>query len=159
MKRQQGFTMTEIIVALAVTVMLFGFTTVRLLNVQEKPQLSTVVDTLISDLKSQQLRAMTGDSGGGSSNLSYGIIFSQSGYTLFRGSIFSPSDSYDFTVNVLSPITITTTLPGGSIVFDKGGGEVVNYSSNGNTITVTNSANSEKKTITVNSLGNITGVQ
>lgn len=159
MRREAGFTMTEIIVVLGITVMLFGFATVRLLNVQQKPQLSTVVDALISDLKSQQLRAMTGDSGGGASNLSYGLVFGSSQYTLFRGSIYSPSDSHNFVVNVLSPIQISTTLPGSQIVFDKGSGEVINFSSSGNAITVTNTSSSEKKTMTVNSLGNIISVQ
>lgn len=159
MKKQAGFTLTELIVVMGIMATLFGFATVRLLGVQQKPQLNTVVSTLVSDLKSQQLRAMTGDGGGTGSALSYGIIFSESQYTLFRGSVFSPTDPGNFTVSLLTPIKLTTGLTDNTIVFNKGNGEIINFSSGGNIISVKNTLSSEQKDIMVNSLGTVVSVQ
>lgn len=157
--KKDGFTLTELVVVFGIIVTLFGFATVRLLGAQHKPQLSTTLDILIADLKSQQLRAMSGDARGGNSGLSYGINFNLTSYTFFGGSVFSPSDPGNFTVNVESPMQVVSNLPANQIVFDKGSGEVNNFSANFNTITVKNTESNEQKIITINKLGNIVSVQ
>ncbi|MBA3723842.1 MAG: type II secretion system protein [Candidatus Levybacteria bacterium] len=154
---QKGFTLIELIIVMGIFATLTGLSTISLMNVQHKSSLTATVNTLTADLRSQQLKAMVGDTEGRAAVDTYGINLATNTYTLFHGT-FSSMESTNFAVNVPSTIQVTTTLPNSQIIFLKGSGEVSGFVNGSNTITLRDTVNGSQSTITVNRLGVITGV-
>lgn len=75
MKTQKGFTLTELIIAIGLLFILFGFSSIALLGSIRRPAQAGATDILLTDLKSQQSKAMTGRG-------EHGINFATSSYTL-----------------------------------------------------------------------------
>lgn len=148
-----AFTIVDLLLVIGLLAVVFSLTTVNLLGLQNKPSLSASVQKLLVDLKSQQNNAMVGDSGGGTSTYSWGVFIEPNRYTLFRGAAYLAGDSYNFTADFDSNITLSTDFPNNTVVFNKRSGEVVNYSAGADSITVTNASSGESRTLTLNSLG------
>ena len=156
----RAYTQVELIVILAIIAVLFTVASVGLNSLQQQSYIDNTVETMLSDIKLQQTKAMTGDTSSTGSNSEYGIHFySNNSYTLFKGSNYSSFDSNNFTVTQSSAISITTTFPQSNLIFAKGSGEVVGFISNQNTITVTNTNDSQNRKITINRFGVITQIQ
>jgi len=149
----KGFTFPELIVTIAILVTLLGFITVNLVNSQHRASLTGTVDTFISDMKNQQLKAMVGATEGRTNPDSYGIYFQTNSYTLFHGTTYSSSDPANFVIT-LDPLIQFTSFPN-TIVFFQRSGETGTV----NTITVQDTGSStNQKTITINRYGVITQV-
>lgn len=149
---QSGFTLIELVVVMGIILMLFGFVSFNLIGVQRGTSLNSIVDVLASDMASQQTKAMQGS--GLSSGNSYGIYFEESKYTLFQGTIYSPSDINNFIVSLDSGVVFTNvTFPSNSLVFSPRSGEVNDFSNGQNTITIFDSQGTKTETITVNRYG------
>jgi prepilin-type N-terminal cleavage/methylation domain-containing protein len=152
-RQESGFTLVEILVVLAIIAMLFGLSTINLGKASADSSLHAVVSQLKANLKSQQIKAMSGDKGGTNSQQPQGIHFGNSSYTLFSSANYSATDPNNYTTNTNS-VTITTTLPNNQITFAKASGQVTDFTSGKNTITVNKSGT--KKQLTINRLGAIT---
>lgn len=154
---RKGFTITELTVVLGILSILVTYSVINLTSVQHTTYLETTVDTVTSDLKQQQIKAVSGDTEGRGTIDSYGIYFQQDKYYLFHGTTYSAADTSNVLINMDNNIQIaSTTLPQSQIVFLKGSGEINNYSSSTNTITVRNTVTAAQKTITINRYGVIT---
>lgn len=151
-----AFTIVDLLLVMGLVTIVFSLTSVNLLGLQNKPSLATSVQKLAVDLKGQQNRAMVGDASGGSVSYAWGVYIEPARYTLFRGTIFVVSDPYSFVVTADPNMTLATSFANSTIVFNKRSGEVNNYSLGANSITVTNTASGESKTVTLNSLGAMT---
>lgn len=153
---QSGFTLIELVVVMGIIFMLFGFVSFNLIGVQRKVSVNSTVDVLISDMASQQTKAMLGV--GLSSGNSYGIYFEDNKYTLFDGTIYSSSDPNNFTVSLSPGILFTNiTFPSNSIVFSPRSGEMKDFSNGQNTITIFDSEGTKTETITINKYGVVSG--
>jgi len=71
---QKGFTFPELVIVMGVVAMLFGLVTFNLLKTQNKADVSSGVQTLVSDMKTQQGKAMMGVANQNNPS-SYGIYF------------------------------------------------------------------------------------
>lgn len=152
--KQKGFTLLEILISLTIFTMLLGFTAVSFLNTQRTNSVNSSVEKIISDIKSQQIKAMTGETDSGQSGSSYGIYFSQKSYTLFRGTIYNPSDPANLTIDLNKNINISKILlPNNTLIFSQRSGEIAGFDSNNNSITFRNVSGNEQKTITINRYG------
>lgn len=151
-KTQHGFSITELLLIMGVFALLFGFASLNLLGIRSKTSLGTSVDVLLSDMKGQQIKAMTGTEGGDN----YGVHFQTNSYVLFKSS-FNPSNPDNFEVT-LDDITVDTTLPGSEVVFSKISGEVTGFNPSGNTIRFSSSSSTDQKIITLNRFGVVRGV-
>ena len=140
----RAFTLIELLVVMGIFAIMIGFTSINLIRPQTTSSLYTTIDQINSDLKQQQIRAMSGD---GAS--SYGVYFETNRYTLFTGSAYSVGASDNFIVNLEGGITISN--PQTSVVFAQRSGETTSTS-----FTITNTNSGEQKIITINSLGAIT---
>jgi prepilin-type N-terminal cleavage/methylation domain-containing protein len=155
---QKGFTLIELVIVMAVALILLGIATISLGNVQRTTQVSSVTQTLISDLREQQIKAMAGDTELSGANADYGVHFETNAYTLFR-------DTYgtgNFTVNLPETIQVSSTFSGSKVTFEKGSGEVSEYDDvnpANNTITLTNTVSNEQQIITLNRYGVVEDVQ
>lgn len=156
---QRGYSFIEVIIIMAIGATLVGFIVINLLGSQHRFSLSTSADTLINDIKIQQLKSMVGSTEGRTSTDSYGIAFGQHSYTFFHGTSYNSSDLSNAIFTLDTNILITTTFPSSAIVFQRPTGEIANFSANTNTVTLKDTTNNQTITLTFNSLGIITSVQ
>lgn len=154
MQRQNlGFTLIELLVVMGIFAILATFTSINLIRPQTKASVDSAVQVLTADIKEQQIKTMVGDSEGQSAPLNYGIYFGPTSYTLFRGVSFVPGDPGNFEVNLDTNLSMSTTFGNSQLVFTRRSGEIANFASGANTITVTNNADGETKTFSLNQLG------
>lgn len=150
-QQSAGFTLVELLVVLAITTMLFGLIGINLGHPQTVASTTTSVDTLLADIRGQQLLAMVGGTGSGTSAQPHGIYLETSRYTLFADSSYNAGDSDNFVVHLSPGAQLTTSFPDIQVVFSKGTGEVENFVDGSNTITIANGGVS--RTITMNRFG------
>ena len=150
--RSTGFTLVELLIVMGLAAVLFMLSSVNLTNLIPKSSITGAQEVIIADLKHQQLKAMIGETEGRSIPDRYGIYFQNSTYTLFHGNAYSSSDLANADQNLGSAITISTTFPNQSVIFEKGSGEIVGFANGSDTITITH-VTGESKTIQLNSLG------
>lgn len=126
----------ELLVTMAVGAILITIGTVSLLGLQYKTSLTTTVNKITTDIRSQQLQAMNGEKAG--------IYFAPDSYTLIGDSNFvvSLDDNLEFSA---------TSFTNQTILFNPGSGEL----SAGGTVTLKDKTSGEEKTFTINSLGTI----
>lgn len=159
-KNEKGFSLPEIIIALGIAIILFGFVGLNLFKTQHTVALSSSLEPLLVDLANQQTKAMTGNTEGRASSDSYGVYLGSTNYTLFHGSLYNPSDLSNFTVNLEQNIQFgTITFPSRVVIFSSGSGEIAGFTNGSNTFVIKNILGNEQKTVTLNRYGVITSVQ
>ncbi len=151
--KREGFTLIELLVVVLITGMLLGLMSITLGRPQTVANVTTSSDTLLADLKGQQILSMMGDTGNQTSAQPHGIYLQSTQYTLFAGSSYAAGNSY-FVVNLAANAKLSTTFPSTQVVFTKGSGEVQGFVTGSNAITLTSGA--VTKTITINRFGAIT---
>lgn len=158
LRSQRGFTVTELILAMGIMLILLGFGTVNLLGSREKASITATVQTLIADAKQQQIKSMVRDTEGRSFNSVYGIYFESNRYTIFHD-VYSSSNPENFVINLDNSIQISNvSFPGSQVIFAAGSGEIVGFVNGSNTITIRNTTNNEQKTIQLNRYGVVTNI-
>lgn len=155
-KKRQGFTLIELALIMSIIAILISFISINLLKPQTTASIASTATILVSDLKEQQIKAMAGDSEGTATAQAHGIYFEPTRYTLFRGTVFPAGDPSNFTINLETGLSLSTSLPQQQIVFATRSGEAASYTSGSDTITLSHTQGGEQKTITINRYGAIT---
>jgi prepilin-type N-terminal cleavage/methylation domain-containing protein len=154
--RQRGFTIIELIVGMGVFLTLMAVAVVNLTRLPSSSAQSSGYDLLIADIKSQQTEAMVGALNGEIIHNDYGIYFGDRTYTLIRGNTYDPLDSFNFVVNLDPNISITNiTFQNNVLIFEKGSGEVKNYSLGQDSLEVKNDQTGEVRLLRINKYGAI----
>lgn len=139
---------------------LIGLISLNFLNIQNTGKQETITTLLVSDLKAQQLKTLTGDTEDQGSRSDFGIYFTPSGYIIFRGSSYSSGNPTNFTITLDTALTFSQIrFPSDSVIFSKGSGEVLGFTEGSNSITLTNTQNNISKTLTINRYGVITSIE
>lgn len=146
-QHQQGFTLVELLIVIVITSMLFGLIAVNLGQPQKVATVTTSIDSILTDIKGQQVLAMSGDTGSNTTAQPDGIFFQATQYTLFAGSAYSAVDPNNFVIKLPTGATLATTFPSTQVVFTKGSGEVQSFVNGSNTVTLTNGTVSHVITI------------
>jgi prepilin-type N-terminal cleavage/methylation domain-containing protein len=154
MSSKSGFTLLELIVVVGIFCILLAIASLNLSNINPKANLEGTVQILVADLKQQQIKAMSGEITSTGNPDNFGIYFSGTKYTLFHGSVYSPVATDNFDVN-LDRIQISSTFPLSSLIYKKSSGEIINFQSDKNTITLTQIDNNLTKVITISKYGAI----
>jgi prepilin-type N-terminal cleavage/methylation domain-containing protein len=153
-KNQNGFVLIELVVVLGIMLILFGLGAFNLIGTEKTSEVTAASDSLVSDLNSQQTKAMLGV--GISAGINYGIHFQSDRYVLFQGNSYSPADGSNFTVMLNEGLQISNILmPADSnLIFTLATGTVSGYL-NGNIygITLKSSDGLKSKTLIVNRYG------
>ena len=155
---RRGISFIEVIIVIGVLLTLIGMASISFLPFRSKSALDTAITTLMADLRSQQIKAMTGDTEGRSACVNYGFYFGNSSYTLFHGTSFNSNDTSNFTVSLDGEIQIQSTFPSTQIIFSIKNGEVISFSQGQNSITLRDTIAQDSKTININRYGVITQV-
>jgi Tfp pilus assembly protein FimT len=160
MKRQYGYTLPEILITIGIFFTLIGLVTVDLIKTQRHASISATVDSIVSDMRSQQTKAMTGTNDGTGNGNSYGIYFQADRYILFRGTSYVANDATNFTVTIDKGSTLSTiSFPSSTLVFTQQSGEISGFVSGQNTLTVKSANGTEQKVITINRYGTVSQEQ
>jgi prepilin-type N-terminal cleavage/methylation domain-containing protein len=150
----KGFTLVEVLLAMAIFAVLSGIAALNLANLQHKSQLSSTVIALIADVRAQQVKSMVGDSEGTGAATNYGVRFASSSYTLYR----TTYGTSNLAVSLPSPLTLTFASSSADLVFLKGSGEIPGYASASAVITVRDTVDNSQKVIKLNRFGVVTSV-
>lgn len=154
-RSNSGFTLIELTIVIGIITLLFGFISISLVNNKQITSISSVRDTLTSDMASQQTKAMNGS--GGAAGVSYGIYFLSNQYVLFKGNSYNPLDTSNFEVEMDSNIIFANVrLANSTLLFASGSGEVVGFQDGLNTLDIEDANGSNTKTITINKYGVVT---
>ncbi len=157
---QKGFTLIEILLVMAIISILFAISIVNLNTLQQNTYQNTSEELLLSDIKLQQLKSMTGDNNNSSTFETFGIYFGNTSYTLFRGATYSASDDENFTIELNPNLTFSNVeFANSQIVFEKNSGEIIDFTDGSDTITINNSITGTNAVITLNKYGVITDIQ
>ena len=155
-RRHGGYTLMEVAIVITILSMLFGLVWLNILGSKERASQNATIDVLLSDIRSQQLRAMLGDTGGRVGNDSYGLHFNATSYTLFHGSTYSPADPSNQTINLGANERFQSVLfPASQILFASVSGQVVGFSQGNNSFVLSNVSLQTQKTVQINQLGTV----
>lgn len=157
MNHRPGFTLVEVLIIMGILAILFTISSLNLSNTVPQSALSNATELLVADLKQQQLSALTGNTEGQDNSSNYGIYFTADKYILFRGSVYDANEASNFDIN-LDNISTSTTASGSVIIFQKNSGEILNFQTSNNTITLTHNDIGHSKTITINKYGIIESI-
>ncbi len=141
-----GFTIIELLVTMGIIAVLFGISSIGLSMLIPNTSQSLSYDSLVNDIRAQQTLAM-------SSGMSHGIYFESNSYTLFEGDSYA-GGSNKLVVPLGDSVNISNvTFAGNQVVFQPGSGDILNYSSNNDSVTLTNSVSDKAIVIKVNKYG------
>jgi len=156
---QHGFVLIEIIVVFGLIATLITLTSLNVFGSSRKATLTGTIDTLVSDIKSTQTKAMSATVQGGVVPLGYGIRFGTNQYILFSGLTYNPTDTSNAIVPLDSRVLFSAiSLPDNSVVFASQSGDVAGFSPTANSVTLNQIDSGEVKTIQFNRYGTITGI-
>jgi type II secretory pathway pseudopilin PulG len=159
MRKLSGFSLPEVMVVVAILIMSTSLVMGNLFSLRQSTSITTTVDSLIVDMKEQQIKAMVGDTEGGVTAGSYGVYFEATRYILFHGNTYSAADPKNSIVNLDGSIYFSSmTFPGTQIVFFPQSGEVAGFVDGSNTITVKDLKSTKQKVITLNRYGVVTSI-
>lgn len=156
--KEAGFTFVELIVVIGIFSLLLSIAYVSLSNVQIISINNSAIEILSSDIKTQQIKAMTGDTEGRGLPDNYGIKIFPQRYVFFHGVTYNPVDPYNFEIPIDTGYTLSSTFPQDMVLFASGSGELVGFIQNQNTISVTNTATGQSRTIRLNKYGTVTSI-
>lgn len=158
-KRQQGISLIEVLVVSSILIVFLGFTWAGVLNLNRGTTINSTLTSVVSDIKLQQLRAMTGDSNGSQNTTDFGIYFGTNYYVLFEGATYNSSAATNFRVNLDSDLQYSSiTLPNSHVVFAKGSGDIVGFTQGSNAVTLQELQSGKQKIIQFNRYGVIKNV-
>lgn len=152
MKNQRGFTLIELAIVTSIIVTLLGFIIISLVRSQQGTSLTSMGEILVTDLRQQQLKAMTGDTEGRIGPDVYGIHFDSNQYVLFHGTIYSPSDTSNSIIKLDRNMQFNS--PNYDVIFSKLSG-----TTSAAVVELQDNTNSKTKKIHLNALGVVTQVE
>jgi len=151
--RQLGFTLVETMIIMAIIATLFGVSSVLLSRLIPRANLVSTTEVLTAELRSQQLKAMTGEKNSAGEVDTYGIYLQTDRYTLFEGDSFDPDSPGNLVTSLTNYIRLSTTLPDQVVIFTRGRGEILNSTGNNHTITISDTLTGDTRLITLNPYG------
>jgi type II secretory pathway pseudopilin PulG len=134
--------MIELLVTMTIASLLIGFITINLAKTQRTESVITAQETLLADMRSQQVKAMHGSKNESGQPDSYGIHIESDKYILFHGSYNGTGDQ----IIPMEGITLSSTVA--NISFSPISGETTQV-----TITLTHPTGGEQKQIVLNKYG------
>ncbi len=155
-----GYSIPELLVVMVILGGLFFLGSDTIFAPQRKNTSETTINTLLAEVSNQQNKSMSGDIGTGTVQNSYGIYFTSTSYTTFRGTAYSAGNSTNFTTALHPNLRFSSIdLPSAQIIFATASGAIQGYSAINNTVVLQDSVGSITKTIRFNQYGVVESVQ
>lgn len=153
-RARSGFTFVEVVIVMGLVGMLITILSTTLFRSQQSASLDATAQLLVSDIKKQQVFAMSGDTASAGVFIDYSVRFDPQQYTLYPGSVYVQSNPLNITVPVESPLSIVSaTLSAQVATFARLSGDVRDYTLSGGTIIIQNNQTGQQKQIQINRRG------
>jgi prepilin-type N-terminal cleavage/methylation domain-containing protein len=149
--KSAGFTLIELLLAMAIAAVLFGITSILLSGLIPKANLNSVAEILTAELRSQQLKTMSGGNDANDSASEYGVHIESGQYTFFEGNTYDINSPSNFVVVLPSTVSLQGQ-PSQTIVFSRLSGEVMGYTT-AQTITITDTLTGNSRVLNINKYG------
>lgn len=156
---ENGFSLIEILLVISLMVIILSLATPNLFNPLGQEKVNSLASDITINLKDAQIKAMYSETLGQAATAEFGVHFSTSSYTLFRGTVFNPADTNNFSVTLTNGLSINLNLPClsspndcNNIIFSKLSGEVQNFDQTKNSLCLTDTLNN-RILLTTNFLG------
>lgn len=160
MKFRAGFTIIELLIVMTIIASLAALTYPSLLGSRAHAEVKSNLYPIIGDIKSQQLKAMTGDTEGRGTNDTYGVHFETTSYTLFHGASYNVSDTSNSIVKLPGDLEFrNVTFPSATILFLKGSGEISGFVDGHSGFDLIGTSTNEDLGVSFNQLGVATTIQ
>lgn len=154
-----GYTLVELLLVVGIIGILITLITGSLTNYQVQSNVTALTSEVIAEMKEQQTRAMSGDTDGTADSMHFGVHFDSDKYVLFRGTIYSPVDTANISMNLPEQMEFSNiTFPGGDVIFSRVSGEVSGYTPGADSVTIMHKETDEKKVMRLNKLGVVSEV-
>ncbi len=147
-----GFTFVEMTIVLSILITIIGLAALNLLQARQQASINTTIATLVSDLRAQQLKAMTGETQTTGVSDSYGVHFDQGQYVLFKGTTYATASATNQTIPLDNSLQFTTTSI--DMIFTKPSGQL----SGSNSATLYDITAKAQKKVNLNSLGVVVSI-
>lgn len=148
----RGISLVEILIVMGIFMVLAGASYVNLVKPVNSTNLTTTVDKVITDIKSAQNYSMAG----ADSAQNHGVYFSSGYYTVFVGATYNATDTKNRKQTFDPQIKIQNiTVPGSTLVFLEGSGEISGFSGTSYGLKVVNTQSGESRQININRYGAI----
>jgi prepilin-type N-terminal cleavage/methylation domain-containing protein len=156
---RQGFTLIELIIIIGILAILMAVVLPNFTTPVRRTSFSEALNVFVSDAKTQQHKAMMGDSQLAIGPKPYGIFITSTGYILFQGPGYTDTDPHNFSVNFDPNLNFTfINLPQTQIDFAAGSGAASNFVSDSYSVTLVDLETGQSSVITFNRYGVITQV-
>lgn len=143
----KGFTLVELMVSMGILVLLFGLSSVNISQLPSNTVQSTNLDTLMSDIRSQQTLSMSNDS-------AYGVHFESGSYTTFKGDTYTQGLIANNIISLDSGIVFTDiTFPNSVVVFSPGSGDIVGYTAGQDDFSIVSNTTGKTTVVKINKYG------
>lgn len=156
---ENGFSLIEILLVISLMVIILSLATPNLFNPLGQEKVHSLANDITINLKDAQIKTMHSETLGQATTSELGVHVTANTYTIFRGTVFNPADTNNFSVNAPSGLTISPNLPCPSapndcnnIVFSKLSGEVQNFDQTKNSLCLADTSNN-RILLTTNFLG------
>ncbi|MEN9912619.1 MAG: hypothetical protein RLY66_27 [Candidatus Parcubacteria bacterium] len=153
-RHSQAFTLVEIIVVIVILTIIFSIGAGTFVNTRKARELETMTDAIAAKLEQAKSEAISGKGGS-----AFGVKFTSSSYTYFKGGSYSSSGATNMTYPLTDGYQITASIPASSdtaIIFARMTGTPVATG----TVSISNSASGSKvNIIRIGNLGDITVIK
>lgn len=157
---EKGFTFIELLAVFGIITTILTFAVINLRQAQNQTSINTEVTVVAGDIKSQQMKAMSGYTDGSSTSTYHGIYFDSQRYVLFQGNTYQEGAATNFSLPLDENFRFESiTFPASQLVFIPPSGEVYNFSEASNTVTLRNINDNEIRVFTINQLGVLTAIE
>ena len=149
---KKGFTLIEIAIVLLITTILIAVVVNSFSKFRNEQALKSETEEIISSLQSARDRTLSSEN-----SYQYGVHFTSSSITIFRGASYSSSDSNNIVKNVITGTTISTisiTGGGANIIFDR---LTASTNTDGTIVVQATDDTTRSRTITISKTGIISG--
>lgn len=150
----RGASLIELLLVMAIIGVFARLITLNLFRGQQRTSITVTRDTVVSDLRRTQLQAMQGETESPGSYLDYSIRFEEGRYIIFPGSVYDAGNTANQVV-ALDPILSFSSidLPFSMITFARLSGDIRDFDSILNHVTLTNAQTGDSYRLTFNERG------
>ncbi len=159
-RHNQGFTLAEMVVVVAVIAIMFLLATQTLFRGQRSATLAETADQLFRDLRESQNTAMQGLMPQDGSLVDRSILFLVDRYVLFPGAVYDSANPENRVVFLPAPMQFTSvSFSGNMLTFARGSGEIRGYDQNADSVVLTDSSLGSSYVVELNKYGIPTGTR
>lgn len=153
-RNHHGYTLIEILLVVTVIGILISVGRQTIQSNLPHVTLDTVSQRVISDVKHQQLSAITGETPQSGTRLDYSVRFEEHRYILYPGLVYVENNPENTIVTLDNGYIFTdSTIPSSELSFSRLSGDIRNYVAGQNSVKLVFTQTNESRLITINNRG------